>query len=373
MKKKNKNFEPEQQVFSEQFMEDAREIESICSVYDLSDPVSNKRLYEHLKKEKKFSTWIGRGFLLGLENRTKSEAYHRTVRRVSRMVLCSFLLLIGLLTVGMTYFKIQDEKEDAVLSYIRQERNQARKAALLQNSLESDEKAEESEASYEDVIQVELQAEREEETEEEKDSEIESVSTDTEPSVLSEYVVMHSMYPDIIGWIQIDGTDIDYPVLQKKEDEDFYLNHNFQGESDSKGSLFVDGRTEIWPLDQNLVIFGHNMSNGAMLGTLDYYLDASFYEAHQTIVFDTIYSKNLYEIVAVVKTVVKQEEEDGFRYYWLHNYSSRQEYEELLSFIEENQIYDTGKKLDYQDQTIMLSTCEYSVDNGRLVVIAKKL
>ena len=75
----------------------------------------------------------------------------------------------------------------------------------------------------------------------------------------------------------------------------------------------------------------------------------------------------------MIKTAVKKEREDGFRYYWFHNYESEEEYKEFMKFVDKNKVYDTGESIEYGDTMIMLSTCEYSVDNGRLVVIAKKL
>ena len=91
------------------------------------------------------------------------------------------------------------------------------------------------------------------------------------------------------------------------------------------------------------------------------------------ITFDTVYETGQYQIVAVVKTHVKEKDESGFRYYWFRNYKNRKEFQNLLDFVEENRVYDTGEHLTYGDTTIMLSTCEYTVNNGRLVVIAKRI
>jgi sortase B len=181
------------------------------------------------------------------------------------------------------------------------------------------------------------------------------------------------MYPDVVGWIKVEGTPIDYPVMQDRNDDDYYLKHNFEGKEDNKGAPFVSADACIDPLDQNLVIFGHNVSDGSQFGELDRYLDYDFYQQHSTIEFDTIYETGTYQIVAVVKTHVKTDNESGFRYYWFREYENRGEFQDLLDFIEDNKVYDTGEYLSYGDTTIMLSTCEYTVDNGRLVIIAKRM
>lgn len=318
-------------------LKDMKEIERICQVHDLHDRTKNKRLYKYLKSQRLFHTWVGDSFLEGLAKHGKDSGYRRTIERCCRLVAGSFLAMAVVLGVSILYFQIEEEKQQAVLDYIREERQ----LAALQET---------------------------EETEEDNSQ------TEEEPvAILEEYAILYSRNPELVGWIKIDGTKIDYPVMQCKDDEDYYLTHNFQRESDSKGALFIDAESSIMPQDQNLVIYGHNRRDNSILGTLDYYLDKEFYNQYHMMEFDTIFEKGTYEIVAVVKTAVKQQEEEGFRYYWFHNYDNESEFQELLDFIGENQIYDTGKSLVYGDKMVMLSTCEYSVDNGRLVVIARKV
>lgn len=114
------------------------------------------------------------------------------------------------------------------------------------------------------------------------------------------------MYPDLVGWIKVDGTPIDYPVMQDHTGGEYYLKHNFEGKDDNKGNPFVSADASIDPMDQNIVIFGHNVSDGSQFGDLDAYLDKKFYKKHPVITFDTIYETGQYQIVAVVKTHVKE-------------------------------------------------------------------
>ena len=192
-------------------------------------------------------------------------------------------------------------------------------------------------------------------------------------SPLERYAELFAMNNDMAGWIRIEDTQINYPVMYTPDNPDYYLKHNFEGKDDNKGNPFVSADASIDPMDQNIVIFGHNVSDGSQFGDLDAYLDKKFYKKHPVITFDTIYETGQYQIVAVVKTHVKEKDESGFRYYWFRNYKNRKEFQNLLDFVEENRVYDTGEHLIYGDTTIMLSTCEYTVNNGRLVVIAKRI
>ena len=125
-------------------------------------------------------------------------------------------------------------------------------------------------------------------------------------------------------------------------------------------------------MDDNLVIYGHNMKNGHMFGELKNYGTESYFLSHPRILFHTLYEKAEYEVVTVVQTHIKDETEDGFRYYQFFNYETEEAFSECVDFIQENQIYDVENKLQYGDQLLMLSTCDYAEDNGRFVVIARK-
>ena len=271
--------------------------------------------------------------MMGLSNRRSNSRHRRTIEKVCKRIAVSFLAMAVVLLLIVLYFQIREAKESAVLAYIRQEKEQLAKAA----------------------------------------EKVDEIGTEDSVEILDQYAILYSMYPEVVGWIKVDGTNIDYPVMQDPTGQDYYLSHNFEGKEDAKGAPFVDTETTVEPLDQNVVIYGHNIKSGAQFGDLDLYLDQEFYRNHPNIIFDTLYETGKYRIVAVVKTKVKQGDEEGFRYYWFRNYENRGEFQQLLDFIKENQVYETGVPLDYGDTTIMLSTCEYTVDNGRLVLIAKRL
>lgn len=192
------------------------------------------------------------------------------------------------------------------------------------------------------------------------------------PDILEEYADVFSLNQKLIGWIKIDDTKVDYPVMQTVNN-DYYLDHNFDQEEDKNGSIFLDKDCSIWPRSQNLLIYGHNMKSGKMFGTLKSYKDESFYKEHPVIQFDTIYEKGMYEIMYVFSEVVHEETEVTFKYYQFINANSADEYNSYMKDMSEMSIYDTGVTSVYGDALITLSTCDYTQGAERFVIVAKKV
>lgn len=195
---------------------------------------------------------------------------------------------------------------------------------------------------------------------------------ETRPEKLPQYREMSEKYPQLYGWLQIPDTQIDLTVMRPESDRDFYLHHDFSGTESAEGALFADAESSLWPRDDNTVIYGHNMKNGHIFGTLKMYGDADFFQEHREICFDTLYETGVYEAVAVLRTRILNEDEPGFRYYRFFQYGNKKEFQECRDFVEENRLFETDSTLQYGDQILMLSTCEYSQENGRLVVVARK-
>ncbi len=191
------------------------------------------------------------------------------------------------------------------------------------------------------------------------------------PDILPQYAQMADEYPQLFGWLKIPDTEIDLPVMRPGDDREFYLHHDFTGAPSAEGALFADGDSRSYPRDDNIVIYGHNMKNGHMFGALKQYLDKGFFDAHREIWFDSVYETGRYEAVAVLKTRILNENEDGFRYYQFYNYTDKKGLRELCQFVEDNQVFETGVTLRKKDRILMLSTCEYSQENGRLVIVAR--
>lgn len=177
---------------------------------------------------------------------------------------------------------------------------------------------------------------------------------------------------DIIGWLEIEGTKINYPILQGT-DNDYYLTHNYKKEKVTGGSLFLDKDYDFSIPSSNLLIYGHRNKKGIMFEDLLKYEDEEFYKEHPTIRFTTIEEDATYEIISVFfSRVYYKSEKNVFRYYYFVNAEDETEYNNYVNNAKKVSLYDTEKTAEYGEQLLTLSTCEYSQENGRFVVVAKK-
>ena len=187
-------------------------------------------------------------------------------------------------------------------------------------------------------------------------------------SVLPEYVLPYQKNPDLVGWMTIDGTPINYPVMQTPDRVDYYLHRNFEKKESSHGCLYVRESCDVFAPSDNLTIYGHHMKDGSMFASLDEYRKMEFWEEYPEIQFDTLYNRQTYTIFAVFKTTASVGE--GFSYHRFEDAEDEAEFNEFVSTCKKLSFYDTGITPEYGDKMITLSTCEYSQDNGRLVVVA---
>lgn len=192
------------------------------------------------------------------------------------------------------------------------------------------------------------------------------------PDILEEYKMLYSLNQKLIGWVKIDDTYIDYPVLQTSNN-DYYIDHNFDQEEDRNGSIFLDAECTILPRSTNLILYGHHMRSGRMFGQLNKYSSQSFYEDHKLIQFDTIYERGTYEVMFVFRSKVYEESEIVFKYYQFINAASETEFNSYMREMAAMSLYDTGVTAEFGDELLTLSTCDYYTDYGRFVVVAKKV
>lgn len=188
--------------------------------------------------------------------------------------------------------------------------------------------------------------------------------------VLAKYRELYLQNEDMVGWISIAGTNIDYPVMQTPHKPNYYLKRNFKKAYSDLGTPYIQENCDLADGD-NLIIYGHNIKGGRMFGALEDYRSERFYEEHKTIRFDTLTQQSEYEIVTVFKTVAYSAE--GYRYYDFVGGESEEDFDNYITKCKELALYDTGVSAAYGDRLITLSTCEYSAQNGRLVVVAKKV
>lgn len=177
---------------------------------------------------------------------------------------------------------------------------------------------------------------------------------------------------DLIGWLTIPDTKIDYPVLFTRG-EDYYLRRDFYKEKSTAGSLYIDKHADMAPRDINILIHGHNMNNGTMFHDLLNYKKKSFYEDHKTFFYYTLEEKEEYEIIAVFLSKVYNVQDEVFKYYQFYGEQDEESYQEYIKNITELSLYSTGNSATYPEELITLSTCEYSKEDGRLVVVGKRV
>ncbi len=179
---------------------------------------------------------------------------------------------------------------------------------------------------------------------------------------------LYKINNDIVGWIQIDNTNINYPVMQTKDSPNYYLKRNFYKKYSSLGTPYMAENCNIETSD-NLIIYGHHIKGKRVFGELENYKSKEYYNSHKNIRFYTMQEKAEYEIIAVFKTIAYT----GFRYYEFYNAKDEREFDTFISNCKELSFYDTEKIAIYGDKLITLSTCEYSNKDGRLVVVARKI
>ena len=190
--------------------------------------------------------------------------------------------------------------------------------------------------------------------------------------VLPEYRSLYQKNRSLIGWVSIPDTKIDYPVMQSVN-EDYYLDHNFEQKKDRNGSIFMDAQCNAAAPSANLIIYGHNMKSGDMFGTLSLYEKEEFYKEHKKIKFDTIYEKGTYEIVFAFRSRLYSEEEIVFKYYQFIDVATEEEFYSNMNEMAKMSKYDTGVRAEFGDELLTLSTCDYQDENGRFVIVARRI
>lgn len=208
----------------------------------------------------------------------------------------------------------------------------------------------------------------------EADEHKDATGSDSEATILPEYQGLYNANQNLIGWIKIEGTKIDYPVMCT-DDREYYLTHDFEETYDKNGTIFMDPDCVI---DQktrstNVILYGHNMKSGKMFGTLRKYKDYDYYTEHRYIQFDTIYETGKYEVMYAFRSKVYYEDEITFKYYQFIDAVSEEAFRSNLEAMAEMSYYDTGVTAFYGDELLTLSTCDNSEKNGRFVVVARRI
>lgn len=274
------------------------------------------------------------------------------IRKKLQLIRMVLLLIVAvcIVQIGHTYYlsEVQKKKHENLLRIVRE----AEEETLPQNVEDS---------SLQDNMDISLSQDR---------LHI-GPDADHEGIMLDKLKKLYEENNDLAGWISIPGTAVDYPVMQHGDNQ-YYLSHDFFGNEDRYGCLFVKDIADVNTPGTNFIIYGHSMWDGSMFGSLEKYKSESYCMEHSTIYFDTLYEKRTYEVMAVFLSKVYKEDDDVFKYYQFYQADSEEEFRMFYENIMEMSLYDTGVTAQYGDTFLMLSTCAYHEEDGRLVVVAKK-
>ncbi len=199
-------------------------------------------------------------------------------------------------------------------------------------------------------------------------------ATDTKPSEEATEVLTEKN-EDFMGWITINGTQIDNPIFQTS-DNDFYLNHNQNKKKSAYGALYFDYRNKITEeeTDKNLIIYGHEMNNGSMFGSLKNLRELNFYKQSPTINFSTLYNSSTYKIYSIYILNADKADDDGYIYNISRkNFINDNDFDTWVNEAKERSIINTGVDVQNGDNIITLVTCSKDFENARLIVMARQV
>ena len=194
----------------------------------------------------------------------------------------------------------------------------------------------------------------------------------TEAGILPQYQVLWEQNQDFAGWISIEGTAIDYPVMHTPEEEEYYLRRAFDRSNSISGTPFLDGDCFIGC--GNYIVYGHNMNDGSMFASLLDYADDSFWEEHPTIRFDTLTESGTYQVLATFYVDVSLSESGiAFPFYEFTDLRDEALFQEYLAQVKDRALYSTGVTAEFGEQLLTLSTCSYNTSDERFVVVARQV
>ena len=355
--------------------EDLKKIDLITEEVDINNVDVAARLYTRIRnKEIVFHSKIGINFFMYLsdivanhsmlmaEEKKEQENLKKKHNKQAKKYYLAGVLCVFAAIACFGYFAYTDyQEEQTALEMKRLQEMQNMTGHYIEEEPSSEQQDENVDVGQADDPEAEQP---------------EEVKPEKLPDILPEYQEIYAENHDLVGWLEIEGTVINYPVLQSdtEEDSQFYLTHSFAKKKDKNGSLFMDYRNDFLDRDTNLIIYGHNMKSGAMFGTLKRYLEKGYLEKHPTLRFDTIYERGTYEVIGAFLSEVSYQDEYTFRYYNFLNADNESEFEAFCVNVMQLDALKKGT-LDakYGDQLLTLSTCSSYTEEGRMFIIAKRV
>jgi len=196
------------------------------------------------------------------------------------------------------------------------------------------------------------------------------ISLPTPPPVQSSFNDLLKLNPETVGFLRIDGV-VSLPVVQRENDNSFYLTHNFEQTEADEGALFLDGMNRLSPEDDCLIIYGHNMHNGTMFGEIDHYDETDFLKSHPLVHFDTLYENRVYVPIAAFPASMNP---DSGSYFDVRQIAfDESSFDLFLMRLKSRSVIDIPADAYYGDRLLLLVTCDYTKDDGRFILALRQL
>ena len=194
---------------------------------------------------------------------------------------------------------------------------------------------------------------------------------DTQSTViLEQFSELYSQNDELAGWVRIDDTKIDYPVMFTPDNPEKYLHLSFTRKYSVSGVPFIGEGYSISPRSDNIVLYGHHMQSGAMFAAIVKYEDKKFLLNHPVIYFSTLYEEGEYEIFAAIATDLRSAKK--LRCYTFVNAVDEADFQDFISRLRAASFYDTDVEVNYGDDLLILSTCAYHTNEGRFIIVARR-
>ena len=188
------------------------------------------------------------------------------------------------------------------------------------------------------------------------------------PEPLEDALPWLKINPDTVGWLTV-GKIIDTPVVQR--DSEFYLEHNFFGKRAYEGTVLLEEDCSILPLDQHLVLYGHNMRNGRVFGELDRFRTLSYLKKNSVVTFNTIYQEGLYVVIGVFD-ISNEDEDPNYMEMLIFNFED-EEFMDFINEARERSFFEIPIDVQPGDRLLSLVTCSYTMNDGRLIILLREI
>ena len=202
------------------------------------------------------------------------------------------------------------------------------------------------------------------------DANTQVIALPTPPPVQSSFSQLLETNPETVGFLEIEEM-LSLPVVQRENDNDFYLTHGFEGGEAQEGALFMDGLNRLSPEDDCLIVYGHNMKNHTMFGRLSAYGEVSYLRRHSVIHFDTLYENRSYVAFAAFSASM---ESGNRRYFDVRQFIFDDvEFDKFVLKLQSRSLYNVPVDVRYGDRLLLLVTCDYANREGRFILALRQL